>query len=309
MKLFLKRILSTIPVLLGVILLIFIMLRIVPGNTAQLLMGEHVDATTMARLTESMGLNDPLPVQFVRYVLGALHGDLGESYRYDRAVTDMILEAFPYTVILALFATAFAWILGLVAGVIAAIRQNRLLDRLFMGFSLLGVSMPVFMTALLLQYFLAFKVQIFPLTQEDGNLASMILPAVALGWNSAGSIARMTRSSLIEVLQADYIDTARAKGLNRGAVILGHALKNSMLPVITMMALQFSSMLSGAVITESVFAIPGIGRLATTAIQSRDMPVLQGTVLFTTVLVIAGNLLADMLYSVLDPRIRKGGEA
>jgi peptide/nickel transport system permease protein len=133
----------------------------------------------------------------------------------------------------------------------------------------------------------------------------MILPAVALGWNSAGSIARMTRSSLLEVMQADYIDTARAKGVTQRAVILGHALKNSMLPVITMMALQLSSMMSGAVITESVFAIPGIGRLATEAIQKRDMPLLQGTVLFTTIIVVLGNLAADLLYSVLDPRIRK----
>ena len=204
----------------------------------------------------------------------------------------------------ALLAALFAWVLGLGTGIIAAIRQNSLVDHLFMGVSLAGVSMPIFMVALLLQYLFAFKIKAFPLTL-DGTFLSMILPAIALGWNSAGSIARMTRSSLLEVMQADYIDTARAKGLRKQAVILGHALKNSMLPVITMMALQFSGMLSGAVITESIFAIPGIGRLATTAIQNRDMPVLQGTVLFTTVLVIAGNLIADLLYSVLDPRIRK----
>ena len=207
-------------------------------------------------------------------------------------------------VLLALLAALFAWVLGLGTGIIAAIRQNSLVDHLFMGVSLAGVSMPIFMVALLLQYLIAFKIKAFPLTL-DGTFLSMILPAIALGWNSAGSIARMTRSSLLEVMQADYIDTARAKGLRKQAVILGHALKNSMLPVITMMALQFSGMLSGAVITESIFAIPGIGRLATTAIQNRDMPVLQGTVLFTTVLVIAGNLIADLLYSVLDPRIRK----
>ena len=206
--------------------------------------------------------------------------------------------------VLALLAALFAWVLGLGTGIIAAIRQNSLVDHLFMGVSLAGVSMPIFMVALLLQYLFAFKIKAFPLTL-DGTFLSMILPAIALGWNSAGSIARMTRSSLLEVMQADYIDTARAKGLRKQAVILGHALKNSMLPVITMMALQFSGMLSGAVITESIFAIPGIGRLATTAIQNRDMPVLQGTVLFTTVLVIAGNLIADLLYSVLDPRIRK----
>lgn len=299
-----KRILGTIPVLIGVVLLIFIMLRIIPGDPAAMLLGEHVDQATIDRLTEVMGLNRSLPAQFFGYLAGAVRGDLGVSYKYGRPVTEMILEAFPYTMVLALMAAVFAWLLGMAAGVVSAIHQNTLADRLFMGTSLMGVSMPIFMTALLLQYFLAFKVKLFPLTL-NGTFASMILPAVALGWNSAGSIARMTRSSLLEVMQADFVDTARAKGLGKRAVILGHALKNAMLPVITMMALQFSSMLSGAVITESIFAIPGIGRLATTAIQNRDMPVLQGTVLFTTVLVIAGNLAADLLYSVLDPRIRK----
>ena len=290
MKSVIKRILGTIPVLIGVVLLIFIMLRIVPGNAAAMLLGEHVDQATIDRLTEVMGLDKPVIVQFFDYLAGAIHGDLGISYKYNRAVTDMIMEAFPYTLELALLAALFAWVLGLGTGIIAAIRQNSLVH--------------IFMVALLLQYLFAFKIKAFPLTL-DGTFLSMILPAIALGWNSAGSIARMTRSSLLEVMQADYIDTARAKGLRKQAVILGHALKNSMLPVITMMALQFSGMLSGAVITESIFAIPGIGRLATTAIQNRDMPVLQGTVLFTTVLVIAGNLIADLLYSVLDPRIRK----
>ena len=270
MKSVIKRILGTIPVLIGVVLLIFIMLRIVPGNAAAMLLGEHVDQATIDRLTEVMGL---------------WTGDYQGDWQ-------------------ALLAALFAWVLGLGTGIIAAIRQNSLVDHLFMGVSLAGVSMPIFMVALLLQYLFAFKIKAFPLTL-DGTFLSMILPAIALGWNSAGSIARMTRSSLLEVMQADYIDTARAKGLRKQAVILGHALKNSMLPVITMMALQFSGMLSGEVITESIFAIPGIGRLATTAIQNRDMPVLQGTVLFTTVLVIAGNLIADLLYSVLDPRIRK----
>lgn len=304
MKSLIKRVLGTIPVLIGVVLLIFIMLRIVPGDPAAMLLGEHADQATIDRLTEVMGLDEPLIAQFFRYVANALHGDLGISYKYGRSVSDMILEALPYTVKLALLASVFAWVLGLVAGVIAAIRQNSITDRLFMGFSLAGVSMPIFMVSLFLQYLLAFQFKVFPLT-EDGSFLSMILPSIALGWNSAGRIARMTRSSLLEVMQADYIDTARAKGLRQKSVIVGHALKNSMLPVITMMALQFSSMLSGAVITESIFAIPGIGRLATTAIQNRDMPVLQGTVLFTTVLVIAGNLIADLLYSVLDPRIRK----
>jgi peptide/nickel transport system permease protein len=304
MKGVLKRLVSIIPVLLGVIVLIFFMLRIVPGDPATILLGEHVSQETVERLTKSMNLDQPVLVQLGMYILNALRGDLGTSYNMKRPVTDLILQAFPYTVKLALMAAVFAWIVGLLSGIIAAIKQNKIPDRLFMGFSLAGISMPIFMTSLFLQYLLAFKFKVFSLT-SDGSAYSMILPAVALGWNSAGSIARMTRSSLLEVMQADYIDTARAKGVTQRAVILGHALKNSMLPVITMMALQLSSMMSGAVITESVFAIPGIGRLATEAIQKRDMPLLQGTVLFTTIIVVLGNLAADLLYFVLDPRIRK----
>ena len=305
MKQVLKRLIGAIPVLIGVVLLIFLMLRVIPGNPVLTLLGEHYNDATIERLTQSMGLDKPVLVQFFNYVVGMFQGDLGTSYKYSREVSEMIREAFPYTLKLTLMGVVFAWVVGLTSGIIAAIRQTRLLDRMFMGFALMGVSMPVFMTALFLQYIFAFQLKWFPLT-STGSFISMILPAVALGWNSAGSIARMTRSSLIEVMQADYIDTAKAKGLNKSAVIIKHALKNSLLPVITMMALQLASMLSGAVITETVFAIPGIGRLATTAIGNRDMPVLQGTILFTTLIVIAGNLMADLLYSILDPRIRKG---
>jgi peptide/nickel transport system permease protein len=304
MKRVLVRLGSTVLVLFGVILLVFIMLRVVPGDPVSMLLGEHYNQETVERLTKAMNLDKPLLWQFFSYLKGVLQGDLGISYVKRRPVMDLILNAFPNTVKLALMAAAFAWIIGLIAGITAAVKQNKLPDRVFMAFSLAGVSVPIFMTALFLQYILAFKMKIFPIT-SDGSMISLVLPAVALGWNSAGTIARMTRSSLVEVMQSDYIDTARAKGLGTPAVILGHALKNSMLPVITMMALQLSSMMSGAVITESIFAIPGIGRLATEAIMNRDMPLLQGTILFTTSIVILGNLLADFLYSVLDPRIRR----
>ena len=304
MKLVIERLLSTIVVLIGVVLLTFIMLRIIPGDPVATLLGEHYSQETIERLTRSMDLDKPMMQQFFFFFFHAVHGDLVVSYVMKRPVTDLILNAFPYTVKLALMAAVFAWSIGLTAGIIAAITQNRIPDRIFMAFSLAGVSVPIFMTSLFLQYLLSFKLKLLPLT-SDGSFISMILPAIALGWNSAGSIARMSRSSLIDVMQADYIDTARAKGLSRRAVILGHALKNSMLPVITMMTLQLSSMMSGAVITESIFTIPGIGRLATQAIQNRDMPLLQGTVLFTTIIVIFGNLAADLLYSVLDPRIRR----
>ena len=304
MKRVLGRLLSMIPVLLGVMLLIFIMLRVVPGDPVSILLGEHYSQETVERLTRAMNLDKPLFEQFVSYVAGALRGDLGVSYAMKRPVTELILRAFPYTLKLTVLALVFAWGIGLTTGIIAAITKNKAPDRIFMAFSLAGVSMPIFMAALILQYFLAYKLKLVPVT-SNGSLVSMILPAIALGWNSAGSVARMTRSSLIDVMMSDYIDTARAKGLTRSAVIFRHALKNSMLPVITMMTLQLSSMLSGAVVTESVFAIPGIGRLATDAIQNRDMPLLQGTILFTTILVMLGNLLADLLYTVLDPRIRK----
>lgn len=305
LKKVLKRIAISIPVLIGVVLIIFIMLRIVPGNPITTLMGEHVNPALIEKLSKEMGLDQPWYVQFIKYVANALRGDFGTSYRLNRNVTQIIMDSFPNTVKLSVLAAIIAWIIGITAGIVAAVRQNRFLDRLFMGCALMGVSMPVFMTALVLQYVFAFKLKWFPVSGFD-SVRAMILPAIVLGWNSAGSIARMTRSNLVEIMQNDFIRTARAKGLREGGVIVGHALKNAMLPVVTMMALQISSMLSGAVLTESVFGVPGIGRLAVNAIETRDMPLLQGTVIFTTVLIIAGNLVADLLYNVLDPRIREG---
>ncbi len=298
-----ERLLLSIPILFGVILLIFIMLRIVPGDPITTMLGEHVDLRTIEKIKVEMGLDKPLYIQFFKYIVNILRGDFGTSYRLNRNVSKIIIEAFPNTLKLALSSALFAWILGISTGIVSAIYKNKFIDRLFMTGALMGVSMPIFMLALGLQYLLAFKFPIFPVSGYD-SILSMILPAIALGWNSAGSIARMTRSNLVEVLREDYIRTARAKGLNEADVIISHALKNALLPIVTMMALQLSSMLSGAVITESIFGIAGVGRLAVNAIETRDMPLLQGTVIFTTVLIILGNLLADVLYSIIDPRIR-----
>lgn len=305
LKKVLKRIAISIPVLIGVVLIIFVMLRIVPGDPVTTMMGEHVNMAVIEKVSKEMGLDQPMYVQFFKYIGNALKGDFGTSYRLNRNVTKIILDAFPNTIKLSVCAAVVAWVIGITAGIVAAIRQNKLLDRLFMGCALMGVSMPVFMTALVLQYVFAFKLKWFPVSGFD-SMRAMVLPAIVLGWNSAGSIARMTRSNLVEIMQDDFIRTARAKGLREYGVIVGHALKNAMLPVVTMMALQISSMLSGAVLTESVFGVPGIGRLAVNAIETRDMPLLQGTVIFTTVLIILGNLIADLLYNVLDPRIREG---
>ena len=300
----LARILQAILVMLGVALLIFIMLRIVPGDAIVTMMGEHAKLETIERMTRELGLDQPVYVQFWRYITGALRGDFGTSYALNRSVSELIGLAFPNTLRLAVAAAVVAWITGIICGIIAAVKKNGILDHLFMGFSLLGVSVPVFMVAMVLQYFLAYRLKLLPISGVD-SWQGYILPAIALGWNSAGSIARLTRSTLLEVLQEDYIDTASAKGHRQLGVITVHALRNALLPVITMMAVQLSSLLSGAVICETVFSVNGIGRLVVQAIEGRDIPLLQGTILFSTLLVILGNLIADCLYAALDPRISK----
>ena len=302
----LQRLAQALIVLIGVVLLTFVMLRVVPGNPIETMMGEHADAATVARMTAELGLDEPLSRQFMRYLSSAVRGDFGTSYSLGKPVSALLRGAFVNTLKLALFAALFAWVIGIASGLVCAVCKNRLPDRLFMGFSLLGISLPVFMAAMFLQYVFAFKLHWLPISGTD-SWKSFLLPAIALGWNSAGQVTQMTRTSLLETLQEDYIDTARAKGLSRGGVLARHALRNAMLPVMTMMAIQFSGLLSGAVITETVFSINGIGRLMVQAISGRDIPLLQGTSLLATSIVILGSLLADCLYSVLDPRIRKEG--
>ena len=301
---FLRRLLESVVILIGVALLIFIMLRVIPGNPIETMMGEHASQSTIDRMTAELGLDQPIHIQFFRYISGALRGDFGTSYSLGKPVSSLMGSAFGNTLKLSVMASLFAWVIGILCGVISAVRKGGPADHIFMGFSLLGVSMPVFMTAMILQFFFGYYLHWLPIS-GSGSWLNFVLPAVALGWNSAGAISRLTRSTLLDVLQEDYIETARAKGLTQAAVVLFHALRNTMLPVVTMMAIQFSGMLSGAVITETVFSINGIGRLAVQAISGRDIPLLQGTVLFSTAVVILGNLAADSLYSVLDPRIRK----
>lgn len=297
------RLLVSVPVLVGITLVLFVMLNVIPGDPVALMMKEHASPDVIARVRAQMHLDDPAVTRYFRFLGGALVGDFGISYKINRPVTGLILQAFPNTLILALCAALVAWTIGIPAGVLSAVKRNHFIDHLFMGFSLMGVSMPVFWSALLMQYIFAWKLHLLPVSGFYG-VKYVIMPAVVLGWSSAGVIARLTRSSLLEVLRHDYIRTARAKGLREAPVIVGHALKNALLPVVTIMAIQVAGLLSGAVITESVFGIPGVGRIAVSAIETRDMPLLQGAILFATVLVIAGNLIADVLYAFLDPRIR-----
>ena len=295
-----KRILITIPVLIGMVLVIFFMLNVVPGDPVTVMMREHVKEDLIEGLRKSMHLDDPFLVRYFRYVWDMLHGDLGISWKLNRPVTGLIATAFPYTLKLAVASSLFSWIMGIPVGIVSAVKKNSLIDHLSMGVSLFGVSMPVFWIALILQNMF---MRVLPVSGVD-SWKCYILPTIVLGWSSAGRIARLTRSNLLEVLREDYIRTARSKGLSPLHVITRHALKNALIPVITVMAIQLSSLLSGAVITESVFSIPGVGSLAVSAINNRDVPLLQGTVIFTALLIIAGNLVADVLYSIIDPRIR-----
>ena len=302
-KFILKRIGTMIIAMFMIILITFTLMHSIPGGPFTNTKGVPEEVTQA--MEAKYGLDQPMPVQFVKYLGSLLHGDFGPSYKYTgKTVNDFIATGAPVSAKLGLVTLVFVLLTSIPMGILAALKNGKWQDMLLMAIATIGVTIPSFVIASVLIYVFSFKLNVLPTFGLD-SWKSYILPVIAMGGYSVSYLARLMRSSLLEVMQADYIDTARAKGLRKQAVILGHALKNSMLPVITMMALQFSGMLSGAVITESIFAIPGIGRLATTAIQNRDMPVLQGTVLFTTVLVIAGNLIADLLYSVLDPRIRK----
>ncbi len=298
-----KRILVAFPVLIAVSLILFVLLNVVPGDPVTVMMREHIKPELIEVFRERMGLNDPILVQFGRYMVNALRGDFGMSYKLQRDVSAMIREAFPHTIKLAIYAALVAWIIGIPAGILSAVKQNTLVDRAFMSFSLMGVSLPVFWAGLLMQYLFAFKLGWLPVTGYYSP-RYYILPAIVLGWQSAGTIARLTRSNLLEVMKNDYIRTARAKGLGETVVVVGHALKNAMLPVVTMMAMQVAGLLGGAVMTESIFGIPGLGRITVDAMGTRDMPLLQGSVLFITAIIIIGNMVADLLYAFLDPRIR-----
>lgn len=303
-KYIVKRILISIPLIIVTIFIVFILLQVIPGNPIAVMMGEKANPDVIAKVTEEMGLNDPLLQRFGNYIWNVLHGDLGSSYKLNRPIAGLIADAFPNTLKLAISSALVAWIIGIPAGIISAIKKDSVLDRFLMGFSLVGISLPVFWAAMLLQYVFGYTLGILPISGYK-TVKHMILPAFVLGWASSGTIARLTRSSLLGIMKNDYIRTARAKGIRETLVVVKHGLKNAMIPVVTMMAMQFAGLLSGAVLTESVFGIGGIGVLMVSAINARDMPLLQGSVIFSTMIIILGNMVADLLYSVLDPKIKE----
>lgn len=302
-----KRLAQLVPVLLLISLIVFLILHALPGDPAMLMLagaeGGAVSAERIAELQEAMGLNDPLPVQYGRFLLGILRGDLGESIRLRTPVTEVILERFAFTIQLSLGGLACALLLGITTGVLSALRPNGWTDVLFSLMAYFGMSMPLFWLGLMLIFLFAFQLKWFPPSGSEG-LDRLVLPSLTLGFVSAGAISRLTRSSLMEVLHEDYIRTAQAKGLARHRIVQRHALKNALIPVVTIVGLQFGGMLAGAVVTETVFSRPGLGRLVVQAILWKDYPLAQGIILFMAVLFLSANLLVDLSYAWLDPRIR-----
>ncbi len=300
---FLNRLLQTIPVLFGVIVITFVLMYIIPGDPVISMVGERYSEETIQHLREEMHLDDPLIVQFFRYVGNVVRGNFGNSFITGEPVAKMIMEKFPNTMMLAVGAMFFAILIGLTAGILTSIRPGSFIDRGIMILTLAGISAPVFWVGLILILVVGVMLRWLPPT-GFGGIEYLILPALTLGLRSAAYLARLTRATMLDVMSQDYIRTARSKKLPEWKVYLQHAFPNTLIPVITVIGTDFGSYLSGAVLTESIFGWPGIGRLALEAIMKRDFPVIQGTVLFMAIMFVLMNVLVDMLYGVVDPRIR-----
>jgi peptide/nickel transport system permease protein len=329
----LKRLLNLIPVLLGITLLVFILLHLIPGDPAQILAGQRASPETIQAIREQLGLNKPLPVQYFLFLGNLLRFDLGNSIISGSSIMQELATRWPATFELSVAAIAIALILGIPAGVLAAVRKNSPIDNLTMSGSLIGVSMPVFWLGLLLIYLFAVNLQWLPpglrISQEAALtfkpitgfyvldtllqlnwralkdvVAHLVLPALTLSTIPLAIVARITRSAMLEVLSQDYIRTARAKGVLERWVIFKHALKNALLPVVTIIGLQFGTLLGGAILTETIFSWPGIGSWIYDGILNRDYPVVQGGVIFVSISFVLINLLVDISYAFLDPRIQ-----
>lgn len=306
-----KRLLVAIPTLLLVSIFVFFLQKLLPGDPVMALAGEERDPVVLAELRERYGFNDPLPVQYVRWVVAAAQGDLGISLRTGQPVLELIAQKLPVTIQLAIMALAIAFCLGVPAGIYAAVRKRRFGDHAVNFLALASLSVPNFWLGIMLILLVSVNLQWLPASgyvspwENLGlSLKTMIMPAIVLGTGLSATLLRHTRSSMMGVLKSDYIRTARAKGLSGRTVVLGHAFRNAVLPVITLTALLFGELLAGAVLTEQIFTIPGFGKLIVDAVFSRDYAVVQGVVLCTATGFILLNLVADVLYVLLNPRLR-----
>ena len=298
-----RRLLQTIVVLFGITILVFSALHFMPGDPARIMAGEAAGPEVVEQMRENLGLNDPLPQQYFRFIIRLLQGDLGESIRTQADVRNEIFDArLGNTIRLAIVATLLTTIFGLATGILCATRKYSVLDRALMLLMLFGLSMPVFWLALLLMFFLSVQLGWFPVAY-DGTAWGLVIPVVTLASTGAAIVSRMTRSSLLDVFNQDYIRTAYSKGLSRRVVIYKHALKNALIPVVTVVGLQFGTLLGGAVITETIFAINGMGRLLVDSIRAHDFPMVQGVVLVFALFFTMVNLIVDITYRLLNKRI------
>ncbi len=300
-----RRLLLLVPVLLGVSTLVFLLIHMIPGDPVEVMLGEQAQEADKAALRHALGLDAPLATQYVRFLKGVATGDLGESLRTHRPVIETLLARFPATLELTVAAMLIALSIALPLGIVAAVRQRRIADHLSMSFAMLGVSMPSFWLGPLLILLFSLEIGWFPVAGRE-QWGAVVLPALTLGTGMSAILTRMVRSSLLEVIRADFVRCARAKGLPEPRVILRHALANALIPVVTVVGLQFGALLAGSIITETIFAWPGVGRLTIQAIQTRDYPLVQGCILWIAMGYVAVNLAVDLLYAWIDPRIRLG---
>jgi ABC-type dipeptide/oligopeptide/nickel transport system permease component len=298
-----RRLLLAIPTLFGVLVVVFLLLYIAPGDPVMEMVGERADAETIARLRAELRLDDPVPVQFAHYAGGVLTGDLGTSYVTGRPIARDVLERFPKTLQLATAAMLLAASVGITIGVLSARRPGSGFDRFAMATAYLGISFPVYWVGLILILIFAVTLRWLP-PSGFGRLEFLVLPALALGTRSIAFLARMTRSAMLEVLNSDFVRTARAKGVREGLVLGRHALRNALIPIITVLGLDFGNYLTGSILTETIFSWPGLGRYVVNAISRRDLPAIQGSILFLSLVFVLVNLVTDLLYAKADPRVR-----
>jgi len=303
MKFFLKRFLLLIPTLLGVVTIVFFLIHMIPGDPVEIMLGENALQSNKAELTRELGLDKPLSYQYIHYIVNLVKGDMGKSIFHRDKVSTIIFERFPATLWLSFYSMIVAILIAFPLGIIAAVRKYSFWDNSLAVISLLGVSMPNFFLGPILIYIFSLKWGLFPVSGKSDWL-SYILPTITLGSALAAILSRMVRSSVLDTMDELYISTARAKGLPEKKILFVHALRNALIPVVTIMGLQFGALLSGAIITETVFSWPGIGRLLIEAIQTRDYPLVQGVVLIIAVTYVVVNTFVDLLYGFIDPRIR-----
>jgi len=310
-----KRLLLIPLTLLGIFTITFALLYLVPGDPVSTIMGEKTDAATRAAITRQLNLDQPKIVQYGMYLGNIVQGDLGKSFITRRSVNEAILDAFPHTLALAVLSVIIMTLIGIPVGIISAVKQRSFLDRFVMVSAIGGVSAPNFWVGMIVLYVFIYNLRLFPMNPLETismgffpYLGYLILPAAVLGVRGIAVVARLTRSTMLEVLRQDYIRMARAKGLKEKVVILKHALRNALIPVITYVGMDLAFLMGGAVVTETVFAWPGLGRLAVQALRQKDIPMVLGTVLFTAAVIVIANLITDLCYAAVDPRVKLGGK-